>query len=68
MPADLAKDHVGHSDDQLRVAGDLWAERTAVDAVCQLSLGADERPRWSTIVAIQDAHVAPETKGADNFG
>jgi hypothetical protein len=67
VPADLAKDHVRHFDHQLAMAGDLVAELSAVDAVCQLRLGGDERPRWGRVVAIHDARVAPETKGAD-FG
>jgi hypothetical protein len=67
VPADLAKDHVGHFNDQLGITADLGAELTAVDAVCQLSLGGDERPRRGRVVAVQDARVAPETKGAD-FG
>jgi len=56
-----------HFDDQLGIAGDFGAELIAVDAVCQLSLRGDERPRWGWVVAVQDARVAPETKGAD-FG
>ena len=46
---------------------DTDTELTAVDAACQLSLGGDERPRWGRVVAVQDTHAAPETKGAD-FG
>jgi hypothetical protein len=58
---------VGHFYNQFGIAGDLGAEPTAVDALCQLGLGGDERPRWGWVVAVQDARVAPETKGAD-FG
>jgi len=63
----LAKDHVGQSNDQFGMAGDFRAELTAVDAVRQLSLGGDERPQRRRVAAVQDARVAPETKGAD-FG
>ena len=56
-----------HFDDQLGIAGDFGAELIAVDAVCQLSLRGDERPRRGRVVTVQDARVAPETKGAD-FG
>jgi hypothetical protein len=54
--------HVGHFYNQFGIAGDLGAELTAVDALCQLGLGGDERPRWGWVVAGQDARVAPETK------
>ena len=67
VPTDFAKDHVGHFYNQFGIAGDLRAELTAVDAVRELSLGGDERPRRGRVVAVQDAGVAPETKGAD-FG
>jgi hypothetical protein len=52
---------------QLGIASDLGAELTALDATCQLSLGGDDRPHRGRVVAIQDARVAAETKGAD-FG
>ena len=61
------KNHVDHFNDQLGITGDLGTELTAVDAVCQLGLGGDERPRWGWVAAVQDARVTPETKGAD-FG